>query len=51
MNETIMMIQAVINSLNTIEVKGMHNLDTLLACMQTLENVKGLLMKEGEDNG
>jgi len=43
-------IIAVINTLNTIEVKGEQNLDKLLGCIQTLKAVATPKEQE-EDNG
>ena len=52
MNETIQKINAVLNSLNGIEVRGYNNLNALLACMQMLEEIRGDLQKdEVSDNG
>ena len=48
--ETVQMINAVLNALNTIEVKGASNLNALLGCMQTLEQIRNELAK-GEENG
>lgn len=34
---------SLINTLNQIEVKGKDNLDKLLGCIQTLEQLKGMI--------
>lgn len=50
--ETIQTINAILNTLNTIEVKGAANLNALLGCIQTLETVRNKLMEEQEkENG
>ena len=50
MNEAVQLLNAVLNTLNDIEVKGAKNLNALLGCMQTLEEVRNKLIKE-EDHG
>ena len=55
MTEAIMKIEAVINTLNRIEVKGQQNLDGLLGSIQTLQQVRVILTapkeKGDEPNG
>ena len=52
MTEIIKQIEAVINTLNKVEVKGMNNLDRLLASMQVLQDIHDkLIAKDGEENG
>ena len=51
MENEIQLIQAVINTMNTIEVRGMKNLDAMLGCIQTLEKVIESLAKEGDADG
>lgn len=47
MNE-IKKIEAVINALNNIEVKGRKNLDAMLGCIQTLIQVHDALLPDEE---
>ena len=42
-------INSVINALNNIEIKGLQNINILLACAQTLEEIKIDLAKENEN--
>ena len=52
MTEATMMIEAVLNSLNEIELKGLRNMNILLSCCQTLEAIRSKLEeKEGEKDG
>ena len=52
MTETVMKIEAVINTLNRIEVKGQQNLDGLLGCIQTLQQIRAILTApKEEENG
>lgn len=54
MMSSVQMIEAVINTLNTIEVKGVKNLDAMLGCIQTLEQVHAAMTKEdqgGDESG
>ena len=53
MTELIEKITAVLNTLDSIEIKGAKNLDAMLGCMQTLHEVRRQLLKqeEGENNG
>ena len=44
------MLNAVINTLNSIEVKGKDNLDKLLGCINALEQMMAQAEK-GEENG
>ena len=43
-------LNAVLNTLNSIEVKGASNLNAMLGCMQTLEQIRNELTK-GDYNG
>lgn len=46
------MIQAIIDTLNKIEVHGKDNLDRLLGCIQALEEIKNAVTeKEDSENG
>ena len=51
MNETLQILGVVINTLNQIEVKGEQNLNALLACMQTLDQLCHKLAEGGAEDG
>lgn len=42
------MIQGIINTLNTIEVRGKDNLDKLLGCILLLENIQQKINNNSE---
>ena len=51
MEQTLIKLSAVINTLDLIEVHGAKNLDALLGCIQTLQQIQNeLTAGEGEDN-
>ena len=49
--EVTMRIDAILNTLNMIEVKGERNLDGLLACMQTLKQIRAIINSPSTDGG
>ena len=49
--EVTMKIDAILNALNTIEVKGERNLDGLLACIQTLKQIRAIINSPRTDGG
>ena len=51
MTEAIQMINAVINTLNDVEIKGLKNCDRLLGSAQTLQRVVDMLSKEEPEDG
>ncbi len=48
MDQYIMQINRIIYTLNLVSVRGKENLDSLLASIQALENLKEKMLKEGE---
>ena len=49
MDEVIIKIEAVINTLNTIEVKGIRNLDALIGSIRALQQVRSKLTEPKEE--
>lgn len=49
--EVTMKIDAILNTLNIIEVKGERNLDGLLACIQTLKQIRAIINSPRTDGG
>lgn len=48
MEQYITQISRIIYTLNLVNVRGKDNLDSLLASIQALENLKETMLKEGE---